>query len=188
MAHDYEVDEDKLEENEVGFFKCKDCGSRSLEVTLIIEKTEIRESVLPCQCGSEENAGYLRERIVAQEQHSGYVKQDRHIHIEDCEKLDDLDHEVEDEQIICERCYKKCKDQPQLWYVTNSEVDEGDDFDLTITCNGCDREIEFGYSHPNKQGRIFLGEDDRDFNPWLTFPDPKYIEKWKERNWFRPTK
>jgi len=47
------------------------------------------------------------------------------------------------------------------------------------------RVFEFGYSHANKEGRMFLGEDDKDFNPWMTFPDPKYIEKWREHGWLR---
>lgn len=144
--------------------------------------------MLPCYCENEETAVYRRERIVTQMQRTGYVTQGRHIHIEEREELDELEHDVEDEQIACEACYEKYGEQPHLWEETRSDVDEDyDGSDLTITCNGCDREIEFGYSHANKQGRIFLGDDDFDFNPWKTFPDPKYIEKWKKRGWLRPT-
>jgi hypothetical protein len=116
------------------------------------------------------------------------VTQDRHIHIDEHDELEELECDVEDEQVTCEDCEKKYGDQPRLWEVTTSNEDEDyEGSDLTITCDGCDREIEFGYSHPNKQGRIFLGEDDTDFDPWLTFPDPKYLEKWKKRKWLRPT-
>ncbi len=188
MAEDHETDEEELEENEVAFFKCKKCGSRTLYVTWIIDATETCESVLPCRCGNEETAIHQRERIVTQEQRTGYVTQDRHIHIDEHDELEELERDVEDEQIACEDCYEKYGDQLQLWEQTKSDVDEDDEgSDLTITCDGCGREIEFGYSHPNKQGRIFLGEDDTDFNPWLTFPDPKYFEKWKRKGWLRPT-
>jgi hypothetical protein len=184
---DDEMNEDELEENEVAFFKCKECGSRTLDVTWIIEITEICESELTCQCGAEINAAYLRERIVTQEQRTGFLEQDRHTRIEETETLDELDREVEDEQIVCKKCYKKYKDELHLWCVSETHVTKDrEEDDLTITCNGCGREIEFGYSHPNKQGRIFLGADDTEFNPYKTFPDPKYLDKWKNRGWLRP--
>jgi len=132
-----EIDEDDLEENEVAFFKCAECGSRVLDVVQAIDVTESVESVLPCTCGEEEQAAVRTERVTRCIENSGYLRGDRHIVIEEREEIDG-------------------------------------------------REIEFGYSHPNKQGRIFLGNDDSDFNPWKTFPDDKYVDKWEGRGWLRP--
>jgi hypothetical protein len=181
MADDYEINEDELEENEVLFFKCKDCGSRALDAVNIIEVTQIIEKVLPCQCGEEENAAYIRNRIVKQVQKSGYLARDRHVFFDETETLDELDREIEDEQVICGNCYEKYKDEQGLWHDADTFEDEDiEGSDLTINCNGCGREIEFGCSHANKQGRVFLGDEDSDFNPCLTFQTPnimKYGEK-----------
>jgi len=181
-----EIDEDDLEENEVAFFKCAECGSRVLDVVQAIDVTESVESVLPCTCGEEEQAAVRTERVTRCIENSGYLRGDRHIVIEEREEIDELDRE-EETQITYQRCYEMCKDQNHLWDQVDREEDEDEEgADLTITCGGCGREIEFGYSHPNKQGRIFLGNDDSDFNPWKTFPDDKYVDKWEGRGWLRP--
>jgi hypothetical protein len=53
-----------------------------------------------------------------------------------------------------------------------------------VHCAGCDREIEFGWSHPNRGGRIFPVECS-DFLPEEVWPDPKYVEVWRQRGWLR---
>jgi hypothetical protein len=187
MISDYEIDEDQLEENEVLFFKCKDCGSRTLDTVCIIDVTQTIDEVLPCQCGNEEYAAYVRTRTVELVQHTGYLGANRHVFTEESQTIDELEREVEDEQIICKKCYEKFNEESRLWQIVDTHTDENNESgNLTITCNGCGREIEFGYSHANKQGRIFLGDDDSDFNPWKTFPDQKYLEIWRKRGWLRP--
>ena len=187
MVADNEIDEDELEENELPFFKCNDCGSRVLHVCYTVEITTTTESVLPCKCGNEEEAAYRTTELTEEQRQTGYVTPDRHFCIDEVEDTDELDRNQEDE-IICEKCCKKYKDQDHLWQAGSPVVvEDHEGADLTITCDGCDREIEFGYSHPDKQDRIFLGEDDSDFEPKKTFPDPKYFDKWKERGWLRST-
>ena len=55
-----------------------------------------------------------------------------------------------------------------------------------VACMGCDREIEFGWSHRDRGGRIWPSEC-IDFNPWLCWPEPRYREKWAKKKWLRPT-
>lgn len=184
MAENIEVGEDDLEENEVSFFKCKKCSSRILRITNIIDMVETIQKSLSCRCGEEEEAAYRTEQINVQVEESGYVLESRHYTVEESDR-EEVDRDILDEVIICEKCYNKYENRPDQWEVTESSS-EKEESDLTIRCDGCDREIEFGYSHPNKQGRIFLGKDDRDFNPWKTFPDPKYVDKWEKRGWLRP--
>lgn len=190
MTDETEIDEDDLEEDEVAFFECKHCGSRTLLFTYLVDVHTTYESTLPCQCGKEDQAVYRREQVITRLEETGYVTQDRHSQVEDSEILEEIERIVEDEEISCARCYEEYGQESHLWEdVSEPEVDSDNDAaDLTIRCGGCDREIEFGYSHANKQGRIFLGEDDSDFNPWRTFPDPKYIEKWRARGWLRPNR
>ncbi len=188
MADEIEVDGDDLKEDEVAFFKCKHCGSRTLLFTYLVHVCTRYESTLACQCGKDDQAASRREQVTTRQEESGYVTKDRHVQVEDSEILEEIDRDVEDEQVTCTKCYEEYGHEVHLWEeICEPEVDRDDDAgDLTIRCGGCDREIEFGYSHPNKQGCIFLGEDDSAFDPLRTFPDPKYMEKWRARGWLRP--
>ena len=53
-----------------------------------------------------------------------------------------------------------------------------------VNCTGCDREIEFGWSQPNRGGRIYPIECS-DFIPEKVWPDPKYMNVWQQRGWLR---
>ena len=53
-----------------------------------------------------------------------------------------------------------------------------------VNCAGCDREIEFGWSHPNRRGRIYPVECS-DFIHGEVWPDPKYADVWKQRASFK---
>lgn len=75
------------------------------------------------------------------------------------------------------------------WEIEGS-FPEGEELDLDsveffVNCADCDREIEFGWSHPDRMGRIWPAECS-DFNPWKSWPEPRYRENWKNKNWLRP--
>lgn len=53
-----------------------------------------------------------------------------------------------------------------------------------VSCGDCDREIEFGWSQPDRRGLIFPIEF-MDFNPGECRPDPKYLDAWLQRGWLR---
>ena len=62
---------------------------------------------------------------------------------------------------------------------TNREADE-----FYVNCGNCDRQIEFGWSQPDRRGLIWpVGFSD--FNPRESWPDPKYVDAWQQRGWFR---
>jgi hypothetical protein len=71
---------------------------------------------------------------------------------------------------------KKYKELEHRSYVA------GDKF--YVNCAGCDREIEFGWSQPNRGGRIYPVECS-DFIPGEVWADPKYIDVWQQRGWLR---
>ena len=62
---------------------------------------------------------------------------------------------------------------------TNRESDE-----FYINCGNCDREIEFGWSLPDRRGLI-LPIEFSDFNSVESWPDPKYVDVWQKRGWLR---
>lgn len=51
-------------------------------------------------------------------------------------------------------------------------------------CAGCDREIEFGWSAPNRGGGIFPVEC-ADFSPKGLWPEPRYLDAWQQRGWLK---
>jgi len=73
--------------------------------------------------------------------------------------------------------------EPEEYEIYESETDrESDEF--FVNCGNCDREIEFGWSQPYRNGLIFPIEFS-DFDPLESWPDPKYVDVWQQRGWFR---
>jgi hypothetical protein len=71
--------------------------------------------------------------------------------------------------------------EPEAFETYEPESDpEGDEF--YVNCASCDREIEFGWSQPNRGGRIFPAECS-DFVPGETWPEPRYVEAWQQKHW-----
>ena len=56
--------------------------------------------------------------------------------------------------------------------------------EYSVNCETCDREVEFGWSVPDRQGLIWPVEE-TDFSPAASWPDPKYMDLWQERQWVR---
>lgn len=54
-----------------------------------------------------------------------------------------------------------------------------------VRCEQCDREIEFGWSHPDRGGRIWPVEAVC-FNPRMSWPEPRYRRSWRQKGWLRP--
>jgi hypothetical protein len=72
---------------------------------------------------------------------------------------------------------------PEEYEIFEPESDpEGDEY--FVNCASCDREIEFGWSLPNRGGRIYPVECS-DFIPAEVWPDPKYVNVWQRRGWLR---
>jgi len=73
--------------------------------------------------------------------------------------------------------------EPEEYETNETETNrEGDEF--YINCGNCDREVEFGWSQPDRRGLI-LPMESSDFNPLESWPDPKYVDVWQERGWLR---
>jgi hypothetical protein len=53
-----------------------------------------------------------------------------------------------------------------------------------VNCASCDREIEFGWSQPNRGGGIFPAECS-DFNPEGIWPEPRYLDSWQKKGWLK---
>ena len=73
--------------------------------------------------------------------------------------------------------------EPEEYEVFEPENDsESDEF--YVNCAGCDREVEFGWSQPDRGGRIFPVEC-TDFVPGKFWPEPRYFDSWQQKHWLR---
>ena len=93
---------------------------------------------------------------------------------------------------------KVIDDDPDPWgfgeYAKDSSSSKPKDFEIYepegnpgndkffVNCTSCDREIEFGWSEPNRGGGIFPVECS-DFNPEGVWPEPRYLDSWQQKNW-----
>jgi hypothetical protein len=152
-----------MNEFDVSKFTCKKCGGHELIVTHIwnIEAGNDSES--------------WREW--------GPLKGDHHWQYEFEEKIEE---NAEDEAQLGDTGEFEEDDsasEPEEYEinetVTNRESDE-----FFVNCGNCDREIEFGWSQPDRRGLI-LPVEFLDFNPLESWPDPKYVDVWQQRGWLR---
>jgi len=146
---------------EVFKFTCKECGGH----TLVVNHTW---NIL---------AGANSERW----QEWGPLKGDHHWHYEFREKIDDdIENEVQRGD-FGEFEEDDSASEPEEYEAYGTEDDKESD-EFYVNCESCDREVEFGWSKPDRHGLIMPVEFS-DFVPSESWPDPKYTDIWQQRKW-----
>jgi hypothetical protein len=166
-------------------FTCKACGSHELSVIREFVRLDHYERILACTCedatGQAAVKYYHRETVCRWD---GILDEGHRVEWEEKEDVDELDHVDDGEEISCGRCVRNAAADAWERRLVESEQ-HPDSNEWTVCCAGCNREIEFGWSHPDRGGRIWPAECP-DFNPWQCWPEPKYVETWAKKNWLRP--
>jgi hypothetical protein len=168
-------------------YSCENCGSDGFYVERQYDVQETYETVLPCSCdGEHEYAARAVDVCTKTMSEWGPLEEDHRFAVEDSEVVDSQNQRVE-EETSCERCSADADEAD--WDVDEQpeteEVDSSDEF--YVRCERCDHEIEFGWSHPDRGGRIWPCESN-DHNPWKSWPEPRYRDAWAARGWLRPTR
>lgn len=166
-------------------FRCKECGSRELYVEHLYCITEAILTTLECTCTNEEEFAAQRMTYLT----TGYcdvmdLLEDHRLGPTDETEEIETTEEEGDSEVRCHNCLATCEEDDWTSERESSDVDE-DSVEFSVFCAGCDREIEFGWSHPERGGRIWPTES-RDFNPWKCWPEPRYRENWLQKGWIRP--
>jgi hypothetical protein len=166
-------------------FTCKDCGSHELNVILYCDRKFYCKEELECfdNCSNYGELAAIKEyqRIDSYECW-GPLDEDHHFTQEE-ENIVETLREDENFQIFCNCCYETA--DPRQWNFYEESDDDDYENEFYVHCGDCDREIEFGWSHPDRGGRIWPVECE-DFNPWKCWPEPRYRENWAKKNWIRP--
>jgi hypothetical protein len=152
-----------MNDKDASKFTCNKCGSHELTVTHIWNI----------------QAGNASEKW----QEWGPLKENHHWQYEFKEKVEEHAEgdvqrgdfgEFEEDDSVSE---------PEAYEIYEEETDREND-DFLVHCGNCDREIEFGWSQPYRHGLIFPVEFS-DFDALESWPDPKYVDVWQQRGWFR---
>jgi len=142
-------------------FTCKECGAHNLTVTHFW-------NVL---------AGSTKERW----QEWGMLKDNHHWRYDFRQKVEaDAEDEVERGD-LGDFEEDDSASGPEEYEIHGTEKTWEDD-EFFVNCDGCDREIEFGWSKPDRRGQI-LPIEFSDFIPAESWPDPKYVDAWQHRQW-----
>ena len=144
-------------------FTCKTCGGHNLTVTRVW-------NIL---------AGPISERW----QEWGPLEADHLWHYEYKEKIEQESDNEEEREDLRELAEDDSASEPEEYEIFEPEDNpESDEF--FVNCAGCDREIEFGWSQPDRGGRIFPVECS-DFIPGEIWPEPRYLDSWQQKHWLR---
>lgn len=167
-------------------FKCKDCGCERLDVVSYYQRTENITRYVECTCGhTDEPAAICTAHITTVRKKEYAFTETHHFHEESDDEIERLENEEDSVVINCSKCHGEAEEAD--WEdeeVTPDDI-EDETTEFEVICAECSREIEFGWSHENRGGRIWPSECD-DFNPWKCFPEPKFEKSWHEKGWLRP--
>jgi hypothetical protein len=152
-----------VNENGISKFSCNKCGGHELVVT----------HTWNVEAGSDS----------ARWREWGRIKNDHHWQYEFKEKIEASEDDEVQRGDFGEFEDDDSSSEPQDFEVNESGTDrESDEF--YVNCGDCDREIEFGWSEPDRRGLI-LPVEFTDFNSAESWPDPKYVKAWEHRHWLR---
>jgi hypothetical protein len=152
-----------MNDNEILRFTCKECGGHDLIVT------HVWSILAGLESESWQEWGLLKANHLWRFNFKEKIEEDE----EDDGERGDYGEFIEDDS----------DSEPQEYEIIEQESDsEGDEF--YVNCAGCDREIEFGWSQPNRGGRIYPVEW-ADFIPEKSWPEPRYLDSWQQKHWLR---
>jgi len=142
-------------------FTCKTCGDHNLTVTRVWTIL----AGLASECWQE----------------WGPLEADHHWHYEFEERVEENPDDEVERGDFGEYAEDDAASEPEEYEIFEPENNpESDEF--YVNCANCDREIEFGWSQPNRGGRIFPVECS-DFVPGEIWPEPRYLDSWQQKHW-----
>lgn len=173
-------------------FTCRTCGATTVLVKYECAVSGAYVQTVACTCGKAPNgvasARYMDTATTWRR--TGPLDEERRPDWDDEEKVEDLDDEEIGYEVVCQECVEaageddiETEEDAEQAEILNAR--DNNDRTWTVMCAGCRRGIEFGWSHPDRGGRIWPVECS-DFNPWKSWPEPRFEEAWRAKGWIRP--
>lgn len=177
--------EDADQDTDAPLYTCESCGCHDFDFvrTTTMCKTERHE--LECTCGHTDLAACREFSIERETEEVAPLDEEHRPDFSDSETTDGDERSEEDEhEVNCQQCVEHAADQD--WAVQAEDWQEDpDSLHCEVRCAECGHEIEFGYSHEDRGGRIWPVESS-DFNPYKTWPEERFKGDWQRRGWLRP--
>ena len=154
-------------------------------MTVAYARVDYFTASVACDCGQSDDGAAVRSyhTATACERH-GNLEEDHHYELDAPEGIEDLGDEEDEYEVLCPDCLNEA-DQDDWEIESHPDDSEEVDTEVHVWCGDCGREIEFGWSHPDRGGRIWPAECN-DFNRWRCWPEPRFIESWHAKGWLRP--
>lgn len=165
---------------------CERCGGDQFIVDVRLVTEVEHESILGCECGEHEHAA-IQTFTSTYLSSATYLLDETHHFREHVEtECLDVERSQSEYEVYCHECLDHEGDDTSLW--AEDDPDPAHEEErveaVTVRCDDCGHEIEFGWSHPGRGGRIWPCEA-ADFNPWRSWPEPRFREAWACRGWLR---
>jgi hypothetical protein len=166
-------------------FTCKQCHSHEILVVRLYRIAGEYMKILPCGCGkAPDGSAAVRSFAVEKtyEDH-GYLDDDHNCDFIHKNKIIDRREIEHDFQINCGKCFLNDELDIHKWttdLLKKELIEESVEF--SVYCGGCGREMEFGWSHAERMGRIWPVEC-IDFDPQQVWPEPRFRENWVQKGW-----
>jgi hypothetical protein len=171
-------------------YTCENCMNHELMVVHTYDERRTIREELPCSCGATDIAAVRESDELRTQTRAGRLDAGHRVdwRCEDYEEYNEVEQSGREEMesdINCTKCFRNAASEDwESEVLEDWETDEESEI-VEVRCATCDHEIEFGWSHPDRGGRIWPCESS-DFNPWKCWPEPRFIKAWERRGWLRP--
>jgi len=171
-------------EGSPAIYTCSACGSHDFTVVHEYTLTKSYVSEIPCDCGGSEDgiASTILSHVTTAFEARGPLDEYHRAGEDETEEGEEIEREDDESDLSCVSCI--AENAKDMTVEEEGEV-EVEDHEFHVRCADCDREIEFGWSHPDRGGRIWPVESS-DFNPWKSWPEERYKDAWAAKGWLRP--
>lgn len=173
--------------NNQHYFTCKKCGSHDVLIASLYSIIENHKRILPCECQTSLNGIAAIQSFFVEKQYEdyGYIDQKHQWEFVHRNNLIDRKEVETDFQMLCIKCFIIYEIDRRKWtaQIEKRELSE-ESVEFHVSCGGCGHEIEFGWSKPNRAGRIWPVEC-IDFDPEKVWPEPRFRERWSQKGWAR---
>jgi hypothetical protein len=168
-------------------YTCENCGGHNFDVIHEYVQVTTAQRTLECSCDdgvADEPAAV--ETTVCREsvRERGPLDDDHRFQIDEAE-TDDREWDDSEWEVNCQACLDAAEQID--WEEDDHPEVECEDDEFAVRCASCDHEVEFGWSHPDRGGRVWPCEAN-DHNPWKSWPEPRFAEAWAKRGWLRPNR
>jgi hypothetical protein len=156
-------------------------------VAILYKTVEKYRKVLPCGCGqSPDGMAVLRDFYVERlYEDYGQLDPNHSWKLAKRNNLMDRREIDEDFRLNCGRCFLNHDNDSTVWKTDLERIElKNDGVEFSVSCGGCGREMEFGWSNPDRSGRIWPVEWN-DFKPELVWPEPRFKESWSQKGWLK---